>query len=80
MMNAHAAAFAPLMLLFGCGGIVVLGLLAFWIWMLVDCLTKEPDTGNTKIIWVLVIIFAHWLGALIYLIARRPQRIREQGR
>ena len=79
-MSAQTAVFAPMALLFGCVGIVVLGLLAFWIWALVDCLTKEPDTGNNKIIWVLVIIFAHWLGALIYFFARRPQRIREHGR
>jgi len=79
-MSTQTAFFAPMALLFGCGGIVVLGLLAFWIWMLVDCITKEPDTGNNKIIWVLVIIFTHWLGALIYLIVRRPQRIREHGR
>ena len=71
---------APMALLFGCFGLVALGLLAFWIWMLVDCITNEPDKGNDKIIWILVIIFTHWLGALLYLIIRRPQRIREQGK
>ena len=53
---------------------------AFWIWMLIDCATKEPGEGNDKIIWILVIIFTHWLGALIYLLARRPQRIKLYGR
>jgi hypothetical protein len=28
---------------------IVLARFAFWIWMLVECATKEPDTGNTKI-------------------------------
>jgi hypothetical protein len=55
-------------------------LLILWIWMLIDCLTKEPSEGNDKVIWVLVIIFAHWIGALIYLLVRRPQRIAKYGR
>jgi hypothetical protein len=51
--------------------------LAFWIWMLVDCATNEPAT-NDKIVWLLVIILLHFLGALIYFFARRlnrPQRV-----
>ncbi len=27
---------------------------AFWIWMLVDCATKEPDFGNSKLVWILI--------------------------
>lgn len=52
----------------------------FWIWMLVDCLMNEPSEGNDKVIWVLVIVFTHALGALIYLLARRPQRKAKYGR
>jgi hypothetical protein len=52
----------------------------FWIWMLVDCATKEPSEGNEKIVWILVIVFTHWIGALIYLLVRRPERIRLHGR
>ena len=51
-----------------------------WIWMLVDCATKEPSEGNDKVVWILVIIFTHWVGALIYLLVRRPQRIRQYGK
>lgn len=47
---------------------------AFWIWMIVDCATNEPSEGNDKIIWLLVIIFTHLIGALIYFLVRRPQR------
>jgi hypothetical protein len=36
--------------------------------------TKEPSAGNDKVIWILVIIFAHWIGALIYYLVRRPER------
>ncbi len=51
-----------------------------WIWMLIDCLVNEPSEGNDKVIWVLVIIFLGWLGALIYLLARRPTRKTKYGR
>jgi hypothetical protein len=52
---------------------------AFWIWMLIDCATKESSEGNDKVIWVLIIIFTNWIGALIYFLVRRPERIRELG-
>jgi len=58
----------------GIGGTIL------WIWMLVDCATKEPSEGNDKIVWILVIVFTHFIGALIYLLARRPKRIQLYGR
>lgn len=60
-------------LIIGLGGTVL------WIWMLVDCLMHESDEGNNKIVWALVLIFTHALGALLYLIFRRPVRLRELG-
>jgi uncharacterized membrane protein YfhO len=61
-------------------GLIALLFTVFWIWTLVDCIKNEPDTGNDKIIWLLVIVLLHSLGALIYLLARRPQRIEMYGR
>lgn len=58
----------PLLLLFG------LSLFAFWLWMLVDCLKYEPSGGNDKVVWVLVIIFAQIVGALVYFFVRRQPR------
>jgi len=46
----------------------------FWLWMLVDCATKESDEGNTKIVWILIIVFTHIIGAVVYYFVRRPQR------
>ncbi len=51
-----------------------------WIWMLIEILTKETDEGNTRLIWALVIIFTHWLGAIIYLLVRRQERLKKLGR
>jgi hypothetical protein len=59
-------------------GVGIIGTL-FWIWMLIDCAIKEPSSGNDKLIWILIIIFTHLLGALIYFLVRRPKRIREFG-
>jgi membrane-bound ClpP family serine protease len=51
----------------------------FWIWMLIDCITKEPSEGNDKLIWILVIAFTHFIGAAIYYFVRRPERIHNFG-
>ena len=53
---------------------------AFWVWTLVDCIKNEPSEGNDKVIWILVIALAGWIGSLVYLFARRPERIRRYGR
>lgn len=53
-----------------------IGVFAFWIWMLVDCLQKEPSEGNDKLIWMLVIVLANWVGALVYFFVRKMDRDR----
>jgi hypothetical protein len=53
---------------------IVVGLMVLWIWTLIDCIKNEPTEGNERIVWVVVIAVTHWIGALIYLIVRRPQR------
>ena len=52
----------------------------FWLWALVDCATNEPSQGNEKIVWILIIVFTHWIGALIYVLVRRPKRIAQFGK
>jgi hypothetical protein len=52
----------------------------FWIVTLIDCAVNEPSEGNDKIIWILVLIFTHALGALLYRFIRRPERIRRFGK
>jgi hypothetical protein len=54
--------------------------LAFWIWMIIDCATNEPPGDDSKLIWILVIVLASWVGALIYYFVRRPERIQKYGR
>lgn len=58
------------------GALLMVGLVGlvfgFWLWALVDCLKREFP-GNEKIVWVLVIILLHVLGAVIYLAMGRQQ-------
>jgi len=60
--------------------LAVIGLIWLWIWTLIDCIKNEPTEGNERIIWVVVIAVTGWVGALIYLIARRPKRKATLGR
>ena len=60
-------------------GIVGIASTVFWIWMLVDCLVKEPSDTNDKLLWALIIFFGHLLGALLYVLVRRPERQRMYG-
>jgi hypothetical protein len=73
-----ALALLPLLILIPFA-LLALALTVFWIWMIVDCATKEPSQGNDKIVWIVIIIFTHWIGALIYFLVRRPQRKRDLG-
>jgi len=73
-----AALFGFLMMLIFAA--LAIGAMVLWVWAIVDCATKEPSEGNDKIIWILVIVFTHWLGAILYVLIRRPERIRKYGR
>jgi hypothetical protein len=57
--------------------VILLGLaaFAFWIWMIVDCATNTSIDGTEKVVWLLVIVFTHFIGALIYFFVRRARGI-----
>jgi len=46
--------------------IVLLALTAFWISEIVDVMRREFPQPSYKIVWLLVLIFSHGLGALLY--------------
>lgn len=72
--------FAMLFRLFGIGmnGVAIMATI-FWIWVLVDCLTKEPSEGNDKVAWTLFILLVPLIGALVYYFVRRPERVKAVG-
>ena len=54
---------------------VLAGLLlcVFWIWMLIDAIKNDSLDGTERVVWVLVILFLHALGALIYYLVGRKK-------
>ena len=59
------------------GSFAIVGVIAsiFWIWMLIDAAMHEKDSTD-KLVWVLIILFTHFIGAVIYFILRRVPRMR----
>lgn len=57
-------------------GIGLLGT-AFWIWMIIEVATKEPENGNDKIVWILVVVLVGVIGAAVYYFVRRPERMKK---
>jgi len=65
-MAAEAAfglLFIPIFLMFF---VVMILLLIFWIFMIVDVAKRKFPNENDKIVWILVIVLAGWIGAIIY--------------
>jgi hypothetical protein len=49
-------------------GLEMIGL-AFWIWMIYECATRERNSSE-KILWLLLVVLAPVLGSLIYFLVR----------
>ena len=45
----------------------------FWIWMLVHAITNKALSDGERVAWVLVILFLHFIGGLIYFIFGRSR-------
>jgi hypothetical protein len=74
-MRAPFLLFGPLLLIWLAATVV-------WIWAIVD-IVKVPDdsmfrAGN-KLVWVLVVVFTHVIGAVIYFLIGRPEPGRRPG-
>lgn len=55
--------------------LISIAFLAFWVWALVDAIKNPALSSNERLIWILVIVFTNWVGALIYLLAGRKKAI-----
>lgn len=53
--------------------VIILAGTAFWLWMLIDAIKHAPAENNVRLIWILVIVFAWVIGALVYMFAQRPK-------
>ena len=52
---------------------VALALTVFWIVEIVDVLRREFRDPTLKIVWLLVVVLLHGLGAIIYYFVGKPQ-------
>jgi len=50
-----------------------LAIFAFWIWMLINAITNKALSTGERIVWVLVVVFLNFLGALIYFFVGRSR-------
>ena len=68
----------------GLGTLLILGCslapAIFWIWTIIEIAQNEPAADNDKIIWLLIVFFTNFIGALLYRIIRRPERMQMYGR
>jgi hypothetical protein len=54
-------------------GLIGLAMFAFCLWMLIDCIKNTPSENNTKLIYILLIVFTGAIGAAIYYFVQRPK-------
>ncbi len=56
------------------GFFILLGLASFifWIVEIIDVAKRQWADSNTKLVWLLVVILGHGLGALVYYFAGKP--------
>lgn len=53
---------------------IIIASFVFWIWMLVSAVQNKGLTEGEKIGWVLVLVFVHVLGAILYFFIGHPKR------
>jgi hypothetical protein len=54
--------------------VLALGAFVVWIWALIDAIQNPTLTGTSRLIWILVIVFTHFIGAILYLAIGRSGR------
>jgi hypothetical protein len=55
---------------------LILAIAAFgvWIWALIDAIQNPALDGTMRLVWILVIVFTHFIGAIVYLAIGRSRR------
>lgn len=52
-------------------GVIMLLVIAFWIWMIVDAAKRKFKNDVEKILWIVVIVLGQIIGAVVYFIVIR---------
>jgi hypothetical protein len=48
------------------GILITLVLIIAWVWMIIDCTKRTFKENNEKIVWMFILVFGSWIGALAY--------------
>lgn len=48
---------------------LIIALTIFWILMIVDCATRKKLSDGERVAWILVLVFLHFIGAMVYYLA-----------
>jgi hypothetical protein len=57
--------------------LLVIAAVAFWVWALIDAIRVPDDSqfrAGNKLLRVIVVVFLHIIGAIIYVAVGRPSR------
>lgn len=55
--------------------LVIIGLLVFWIIMLINAVKKDYNNENDKIMWLLILLFTGVIGAFVYYFVEYRKKI-----
>ena len=53
---------------------IAIACFVFWIWTLISAVQNKGLTEGEKIAWVLILVFVHFLGAILYFFVGHPKR------
>ena len=56
-------------------GLVILGSIALWVFLCVWVYRDANQRGMDGSIWLIIVIFTHIIGVIIYLIVRKPETV-----
>ena len=57
--------------------VIILSLLiaVFWLWMLIDCITRDFRDDMEKIVWILLMVFLGVIASIVYyFVVKRKSR------
>ncbi len=53
---------------------IMIATFVFWIMMIVDVIKRDFKKSEEKIVWLLIILFFHFIGALVYYFMVKRQK------
>ena len=59
--------------------VLAIAAVVLWVWALVDAIRNPALEDTMRIVWVLVIVFTGFIGAIIYLLIGRSTQSRTYG-